>query len=439
MLGGGTFTVQNKKLPGSYINFISKDTGRSVFSERGYVAYAHSYGWGEENKIVEITSEDLAKDSVKYFGLEYSDPELRPIREIFRTATVLYTYKLKSGGTKAGSSFATAVCGGAAGNKISVKVSTDLDDESKYNVDTFFSGTKVDTQTVANASELEDNDYVTFKKSASLSATMDESVQNTIGTLLTGGTDGTVSAGTHAKFMSALESYPSVNVIAYDGEETVIKNQYAAWAVRMRERVGIKVQAVVSSLDYDSEAVVNVVNTALLVPWAAGVEAGFGVNESATNYAYDGELTEDELDAGSRSQSQLEECIDKGRFVVHLVDGTPRILEDINSLITLSDAKGAVFQDNKTIRIIDQIARDIAGIFNTTYLGNVANDEAGRLSFKNQIINEHRQLESLRAIQNFSDDDVDVAEGSEKNAVSVTDAINVTGTMTKLYMIVTVG
>lgn len=439
MLGGGTYQAQNKKLPGAYINFVSKATGTTVFAERGYVGYAHPFGWGEEGKIVEISADDFATKAMQYFGYEYTAPELRPIREIFKTATVIYTYKLRTGGDKAGTQLATAKFAGTAGNKISVKVTNDIDETGKFVVDTFFDRIKVDTQKVSSAKDLVANDYCSFASGATLSASTEGDASSDYGTNLRGGTDGTINASAHAQFMSALESYPSVNVIAYDGEDALITNQYAAWAVRMRNSVGLKVQAVLANCAYDSEGVVNVVNGTKLVPWVAGVEAGLGVNESATNLSYDGELTEDEIGAGARKQNDLEKCIDKGQFVIHLVDGEPRVLEDINSLVTLSDTKGAVFQDNKTIRVIDQIARDIAGIFNNTYLGEVPNDEAGRLSFKSQIVSEHKTLVSLRALENFSEDDVSVVQAEDKRAVAVLDAVSITRTMEKLYMKTVVG
>ena len=40
MLGGGTFTSQNKKLPGAYINFASAQKASSTIGERGVAAMA---------------------------------------------------------------------------------------------------------------------------------------------------------------------------------------------------------------------------------------------------------------------------------------------------------------------------------------------------------------------------------------------------------------
>ena len=56
----------------------------------------------------------------------------------------------------------------------------------------------------------------------------------------------------------------------------------------------------------------------------------------------------------------------------------------------------------------------------------------------NDIVKHHRQLEDLRAIENFSADDVQVEQGDAKNSVAVQDAVTIVCAMAKLYMTVTV-
>ena len=107
-------------------------------------------------------------------------------------------------------------------------------------------------------------------------------------------------------------------------------------------------------------------------------------------------------------------------------------------MITTSDTQGAVFKDNQTVRVIDQIANDIAVLFNTKYLGVVPNDAAGRTSLWSDIVQHHEQLEKIRAIENFADSDVTVEQGNTKKSVVVTDAVTVVNAMSKLYMTVTV-
>ena len=45
-LGGGTFTVQNKELPGAYINFVSAASASATLSERGIATMPLELDWG---------------------------------------------------------------------------------------------------------------------------------------------------------------------------------------------------------------------------------------------------------------------------------------------------------------------------------------------------------------------------------------------------------
>ena len=134
----------------------------------------------------------------------------------------------------------------------------------------------------------------------------------------------------------------------------------------------------------------------------------------------------------------LEEYINKGYFAFHKVNDEVRVLMDINSLTTFTEDKGKVFSDNQTIRVCDQIANDIAAIFNNYYLGKVQNDDAGRTSLWGEIVKHHETLEGLRAIEDFNSEDITVEQGETKNSVVVTDCITPVSAMTHLYMTVIV-
>ena len=162
-----------------------------------------------------------------------------------------------------------------------------------------------------------------------------------------------------------------------------------------------------------------------------GASAGCAVNKSNTNKKYDGELTVDV----DRTQAELEAAIKAGRLMFHNVNGDVRILEDIDSLITVSDTKGDVFKSNQTIRVCDQIANDTAVLFNTRYLGTVPNDAAGRIALWNDSCKLHQDLESIRAIEDFDPDSVTVEQGDTKKAVLCTvKDLNVVNAMAQLYM-----
>jgi hypothetical protein len=130
----------------------------------------------------------------------------------------------------------------------------------------------------------------------------------------------------------------------------------------------------------------------------------------------------------------LSKAIQDGEFTLHKVGSDIRVLEDINSLVTTTEDKGDVFKDNQTIRVIDQKANDTAVLFNTKYLGVVPNDAAGRISLWADIVKQCELMQSIRAIENFSDEDVSVEKGDTKKSVVINDAIEPIGTMTKLYM-----
>ena len=51
-LGGGTFISQNKKLPGTYINFVSAQKATSLVGERGVAAIAIEMDWGKDEEII---------------------------------------------------------------------------------------------------------------------------------------------------------------------------------------------------------------------------------------------------------------------------------------------------------------------------------------------------------------------------------------------------
>ena len=431
-LGGGTFLTQNKVLPGAYINFISVATASANMSDRGYAAMGLELDWGQEGKIFEVTNGDFQKNSMKIFGHSYADDAMKGLRDLFKNVTTLFAYRLNGGGAKAANTFATALYSGTRGNDIKIAVQANVDDNSKFDVQTWLDGVLMDTQTVAKAAELVANDYVAFKTDASLTVTA--------ATALTGGTNGTSNAAAHQAFLDKVESYPAINAIGYVGTETAVKSLYAAFAKRMRDEVGVKFQAVIYQQAADYEGVINVKNKVLdedadeasMVYWTLGVAAGTAVNASATNKIYDGEFTVDV----DYTQAQLESAIKAGEFTFHQVGSDVRVLSDINSLVTTTANKGDIFKDNQTIRVCDQIATDIANLFVTKYLGVVPNDASGRTSLWADIVKHHEDLQNIRAIENFTDEDVTVAQGDTKKSVVVTDNITVVNTMEKLYMTV---
>ncbi len=433
-LGGGNFTFQNKVLPGAYINVVSAASVSTEAQERGYTAMALPLNWGADDKIITITAADFLKNSRKILGYAYTADEMKGLRDLFLNASVLYLYKLTSGGEKASCELAEAVCCGARGNDLKIVVTANVDTEGAYDVSTYLETTLVDTQTVTETAELVANDFVVFKTDATL--------KETAGMNLTGGTNGTVDGASHQAFLDKIESFADINAIGLVSKEDTVKSLYIAFTKRLRDSVGVKFQMVLYNSASDYEGVVNVKNKVLdseesessLVYWVTGVIAACAVNASNTNKIYNGEY---EVEA-SYTQTELEQAIKKGEFTLHQVGSDIRVLKDINSLVTTTADKGEIFKSNQVIRVVDQIATDIARIFNNKYLGVAPNDADGRTGLWNDIVNHHQNLLRIRAIENFESKDVTVEQGETKQSVVVTDNITVVNAMEQLYMTVTV-
>lgn len=422
MLGGGTYLVQNKILGGAYFKFTSKPKATATIADRGFCALALDLDWGAENQIIEIDSLDFARDTMSVFGVSYTDDRMKYLRELSLHCKTMYIYRLNGNGTKASCALATAKYSGLRGNDIKIVVQANIDDESNFDVSTYVGNTLVDTQIVKNASTLVDNDFVIFNKTVTLEATA--------GVNLTGGENGTSDDASHQAFLDKLESYPSVNAVGYMGDNDTIKGLYVSYVKRLRDEIGIRLQAVVFNKRADSEAVVNVKNSADLVPWVLGVIGGTAVNKSATNMTYDGEL-----DVNTDfTQKALENCLKNGEFVLHKVGDTVKILEDINSFTSITDEKGDIFKDNQTIRVIDTIADSVAEIFASKYLGKVPNDASGRVSLWSDIVAIHKQLNDIRALEDFDSKLITVEQGDTKKSVLVKSNCTVVNTMVRLYM-----
>lgn len=433
-LGGGTFLVQNKELPGAYINFISKSAATATLSERGISTMPLTLDWGISGEVFEVTNGDFQKNSMEIFGYEYTSDKLKGLRDLFLNTQTFYAYRLNGDGKKASNDLAEALYCGVRGNDLRIAVQVNADDESLFDVKTLLGTVVVDEQTVAKADDLAANKYVKWKSGITLEAAA--------AIPMTGGENGEVNGAAYQAYLDKIESY-AFNTMGVVVTDNTTKSLFAAFNKRLRDEMGVKFQLVLYKYaKADFMGVISVNNKVLdesedeasLVYWVTGASAGCAVNKSNQNKKYDGNFIVDT----PYTQNQLKAAIKAGEFTFHLVGTDVRVLEDINTMTTTSDTMGDVFKDNQTIRVIDQIGNDIAVLFNTKYLGVVPNDAAGRISLWSDIVKHHEQLQEIRAIENFSDADVKVDQGATKKSVVVSDFITVVNAMGKLYMTCTV-
>lgn len=423
-LGGGTFLVQNKVLPGAYINFVSRPRAMGHLGERGVLCMGMALDWGADGMIT-VEAEDFEKETKELFGYAYTDEKMKNLREIFMHAKKLKLFRLNSGGKAQGESgnlTVRAKWGGVRGNGLRVAVVPNVDDEEKFDVNTYLDMELVDTQTVAGIAELEDNAYVTFSGEGALQA---EACL-----CLTGGTTAEPTGSAYTDFLEAAEK-EDFNVLAYEGSDLVTKKLFVNFTKRMRDEEGVKFVTVLH--DYpqaDHEGVISVGTAAELVFWTAGAAAGAEVNESLTNTVYDGEYIVD----AKRKKSQFIKGIQEGQFLFYEEDGELKVLRDINSFTSFETTKNSDFSSNRVVRVLDSIANDVAGIFSRYYLGKQSNNSNGRNLLKAEILAYHEELQSIEAIENFAADDITVEKGREKQDVVVYESVQPIDAMEKLYM-----
>lgn len=437
MLGGGTFITQNKVLPGAYINFVSAARASAVLSDRGIVAVPLSLDWGPEGEVFTINAETFQENSLKTLGYAYDAPELKDVREIFRNAKTAHIYRLNPGVKAAvtvGVLTATAKYSGTKGNSLSIIVATNVDDAGKKDVSTLFNGSLVEKQVVSTAADLLDNGFIIFTGTGALT--------NSAGAALIGGTNkASVIGSDYQLALDAFESY-GFNVLVCPTSDSTTIDLFLAYTKRLRDDLGIKFQTVVYRKAADYEGVISVENTvtdaganaAALTYWVGGAQAAAAVNRSTTNKLYDGEYTVNTV----YTQSQLAANLTAGKFMLHKVADTVRILDDVNTFVSFTSEKSADFASNQVIRVLDQIANDIAVLFATKYLGKIQNNASGRVSLWSDLVTYNRELERLQAIENFVADEVSVEAGATKTSVVVNNPVTPVAAMAKLYMTVIV-
>ena len=423
-LGGGTYLVQNKVLPGAYINFVSRPRAMGSLGERGVVCIGMELDWGREGMMA-VEAADFRTDSRKLFGYDYLHEEMKDMRELFLHGKKVLVYRL-NGGEKAAASVGgmtvTAKYAGKRGNDICIAVVENVDEDGYFDVETYLDTELVDSQTAAKIEELADNDFVTFSGEGKLT--------EAAGVYLTGGTTAEATGSGYMGFLEAAEK-EDFHVLAYNGEDETTKKLFVNFTKRMREEEGVKLVTVL--FDHgaaDHEGVISVGTAKELVYWVAGTTAGAEVNESLTNVVYDGEYTVD----AKMKKSEYIKGIENGQFLFYEEGGEVRVLRDINSFTSFTAAKNSDFSSNRVVRVLDSIANDVANIFSKYYLGKQSNNANGRNLLKAEILAYHEELMKIEAIETITADDITVEKGKEKQDVVVYESVQPVDAMEKLYM-----
>ena len=481
-MAGGTWRIQNKVRPGVYINV--KGDGKPVLTTplgRLLMFQNKPLGWGKKG-IIELTA---TSDFTALTGHKNTDEVLAPVHEALKDAeTVLllndFDGGAKSTSTKEGVYTINAKYEGEQGNNISVSfVPSPLGDSAKtqdITVTTLFGTKQVDqakiTLPLANkeaitAAELTDekqlevhNDYVdiTFGTNPAdvtkelnskgeyplYTAIFNGLTQNAANVSLTGGSNGTNKVVDDMNDYLENEFYAVATTAGWD-ESSNIHKLLVEEIKLLRENVGIKVRGVVpnsTGVVYNYEGVSTVLNGYVLndgtviTPNIATARFA-GMSASATP---DQALTYTQLDDAAEAKPKLNndktiEALKVGQIVFTTRSGERVVIEqDINSLTKFTSIKPKDFSKNRIIRTLDEICTNTTQTFETSFLGKVSNNEAGRNVFKANRIGYLTSLQNQNMIRDFENSDLTLSQGDEKDAVLMELYVTPVDAMEKLYV-----
>ncbi|SFM29130.1 Phage tail sheath protein [Gracilibacillus orientalis] len=446
-MNGGTFTPGVEKIrPGIYFNFQILANERISTGERGRAALPLVLGWGESKKMIEINTENDARNRL---GVDITDPTMSLLREAKKRSATVLVYRVntgekasaivRGGGEESEEQSVTALYGGIKGNDIRIVVAPNVLDETKKDVTTIFDTREVDKQTVTTFEELENNQYVEFTGSGE--------IEDTAGTNLAGGSNGTVANEDYVDFIGAAES-EHFDTIGLPIDEEALKATFVSFVRRLRDGQGIKVQGVLPNYPGNYEGIINVTNAVALtnreltvpetVAWVTGASAGATLQQSLTFMEYEGAI-----DVKPRfDNDQIEQRLQRGEFLFtyNARDKSVTVEQDINSITGTSKLR-----KNKIVRILDAINNDITrslkeSIKNRKNTGQDIPANADGVQIIQTAVSIYlNELQENNIIQNFDQsEDVVIELTAAGDGVLVNLGVQPTDSLEKFYFNVTV-
>ena len=458
---GGTWTTQNKRRPGAYINTIGAAQSKADTSlGRTLLVNNVTLNWGAKG-VTELNSNS---DFKALLGESLDTPELGALRETLKGALTVLFLNDNDGDKATISNDAlpwnfTAKYPGTKGNELHVTVVKDPNDTTRITVSTIYGTEVVDQQVIrtTTAKGLKSNEYIDVAFTTDEVPGVDdkpatnklESLANSTTYDLSGGT--TKPTEITELLNEALET-EQFNVVTAAGFEP--KNEIhplIATAVEsLRDDEGYKVRAVVpvyeGGYEYDHEGVSVVANGVILedgtvidtttaAGYFAGISSATDSSKSLTYSEYPGAIST----SPSLNNELTIKALNSGWVVFTAKRGGRVVIEqDINSLTTYSDKKPKDFSKNRIIRTLDQIATDTEDVFETMFIGKVNNDSTGHDLFKANRVSYMSNLMKAGIVADFESSDLTVEPGNDKDSILVNLAVTPIDSMEKLYMTIVV-
>lgn len=253
----------------------------------------------------------------------------------------------------------------------------------------------------------------------------------------------------HVEAMLAKLKTEDANVIVYPylkstTSASTAQQTIANWVKAMQEEEGKNITAILTNYVADSQYVINNVQGVTLSDgstltaaetgaWIGGVTAGAKITESNTARKFVGAI-----DVTPRmTKTEMETAIKAGKLIL-TVDKSQNVtvVADVNSLTSTTQTLGDIMKQNRSVRTACGIWEDIGTVWDSNIKGKYNNNEEGRSIFKSALVEYFADLERRGAIQNFSADDITVEAGTAINAVVVTVAVQLVGSMEIAYITV---
>jgi Phage tail sheath protein. len=457
----GTWTTQNKRRPGAYINTVGASQPKADTSlGRTLLVSDVTLNWGSKG-IIELNSNS---DFKALLGEPLNTPELGALRETLKGAlTVLFLNNNDGDKAKIANDalpwIFTAKYPGTKGNDIHVSVVKDPNDATRITVSTIYGTEVVDQQVIrtTTASGLKSNEYIDVVNISDTVPGVDDkpstnkldSLANSTTYDLAGGTTKPVEITDLLNDVLETAQFNVVTAAGFEPKNNI--HQLIATAVqRLRDEEGYKVRAVVpvyeGGYDYNYEGVSVVANGVVLqdgtqidtttaAGYFAGISSATDSSKSLTYSEYPGAVS---TNPSLNNESTIK-ALNDGLIVFTAKRGGRVVIEqDINSLTTFSDKKPKDFSKNRIIRTLDQIATESEEAFEDMFIGKVNNDSTGRDLFKANRVSYMSNLMKAGIIADFDSSDLTVEPGNDKDSILVNVAVTPVDSMEKLYMTIVV-
>lgn len=458
---GGTWTTQNKRRPGAYINTIGATQPKADTSlGRTLLVNNVTLNWGAKG-VTELNSNS---DFKALLGESLDTPELGALRETLKGALTVLFLNDNDGDKATISNDAlpwdfTAKYPGTKGNELHVTVVKDPNDTTRITVSTIYGTEVVDQQVIrtTTAKGLKSNEYIDVAFTTDeVPGVEDKPATNKLESLansttydLTGGTTKPIEITELLNEALETEQFNVVTAAGFEPKNEI--HPLIATAVeRLRDDEGYKVRAVVpvyeGGYDYDHEGVSVVANGVILddgtqidTTTATGYFAGISSSTDFTKSLTFSEYPEAVATNPALNNELTIKALNNGWIVFTANRGGRVVIEqDINSLHTFTEEKPKEFSKNRVIRTLDAIAMDTSDVFENNFVGKVNNDETGRDLFKANRVTYMSDLMKASIISDFEPTDLTVEPGNDKDAILVNLAVTPIDSMEKLYMTIVV-